>query len=78
MGKKRFISYFGVPIPPFKEEKLGAGSITIRFVLTGKVPSKKNNQQAIAVRKHARDWAKKTAKTKPVPSWMMCIKQSVW
>lgn len=66
---KRFQTYFGVPIPPFKEEKLGAGSVTIRFVITGKVPSKKNNQQAIAVRKHARDWAKQTAKQKPVPSW---------
>ncbi len=65
---KRFQTYFGVPIPPFKEEKLGAGSITIRFVLAIKVPSKKNNQQAIAVRKHARDWAKQLSKTKPA-SW---------
>ena len=51
---KRFISYFGVPIPPFKEEKLGAGSTTIRFVVTGKIPSKKNSQQSVAVRKDAR------------------------
>lgn len=55
---KRFQTYFGVPIPPWKEKKIGAGSTTIRFVLTGKVPSKKNNQMAIAVRKPARDWLK--------------------
>lgn len=53
MGK-RFISYFGVPFPPFKEEKLGAGSTTIRFVIKGKIPSKKNSQQSVAVRKDAR------------------------
>jgi len=56
---KRFQTYFGVPIPPFKEEKLGAGSVTIRFILTGKIPSKKNNQMSVAVRKFARQWLKK-------------------
>lgn len=66
---KRFKTYFGVPIPPFKQEKLGAGSITIRFVVTDKVPSKKNNQQAIAVRKFARDWAKRQSKIQPIPTW---------
>lgn len=50
----RVQTYFGVPIPPFKEKKLGAGSTTIRFVLTGKIPSKKNHQQAVAVRKDAK------------------------
>ena len=68
MGKKRFISYFGVAIPPFKEEKLGAGSITIRFVLTGRVISKKNNNQAIAVRKPAHDWASKQEQYRQ-PTW---------
>lgn len=57
---KRFQTYFGVPIPPFKEEKLGAGSTTIRFVVTGKVPSKKNNQQSVAIRQRARDFLKAT------------------
>lgn len=52
---KRFQTYFGIPIPPFKEKKLGAGSTTIRFVLTGKIPSKKNHQQAVAARKAAYD-----------------------
>lgn len=55
---KHFKTWFGVPIPPFKEDKLGAGSITIRFVITGKIPSKKNNQMSVAVRKYARLWLK--------------------
>lgn len=59
MGKKRFITYFGVSIPPFKEEKLGAGSITIRFVITGRIPSKKNNSMAVTIRKDARAYIKK-------------------
>lgn len=67
--KKRFQTYFGVPIPPFKEEKLGAGSVTIRFVLTGKTPSKKNNEMAVAVRRHAREWAVKQEKTGRNPTW---------
>lgn len=68
MGKKRFISYFGIPIPPFKEDKLGAGSFTIRFVLTGRVISKKNNNQAIALRKVAHDWANNQEKQR-APTW---------
>jgi hypothetical protein len=60
----RFQTYFGVPIPPFKEEKLGAGSCTIRFVVTGKVPSKKNSQQSVAVRRYARDYLKNLMKQK--------------
>jgi hypothetical protein len=52
----RFQTYFGIPIPPFKEEKLGAGSATIRFVVTGKIPSKKNSQQAITRRQPARKY----------------------
>lgn len=66
---KRFQTYFGVPIPPFKEEKLGAGSVTIRFILTGKIPSKKNNQMSVAVRKYAREFAKKQEKSGKQPSW---------
>ncbi|HTQ65346.1 MAG TPA: hypothetical protein VMI12_11135, partial [Puia sp.] len=57
---KRFQTYFGIPIPPFKEEKLGAGSTTIRFVVTGKVPSKKNSQQAVTIRQSARNFLKST------------------
>lgn len=69
MVKKRFQTYFGVPVPPFKEEKLGAGSVTIRFVLTGKVPSKKNNQMSVAVRVHARKYAAKLQKEGAQPTW---------
>jgi hypothetical protein len=54
----RFKTYHGVIIPPWKEEKMGAGAITIRFVLKGKVPSKKNNQQSVAVRRDARKYLK--------------------
>lgn len=50
----RFQTYFGVPIPPFREEKLGAGSTTIRFVITGRIPSKKNNEMAVSVRRDAK------------------------
>ena len=66
---KRIFTYFGVPIPPWKEEKLGRGGLTIFFVLTGKTPSKKNNQQAVAVRKYARAWAKNEAATGRQPTW---------
>jgi hypothetical protein len=66
---KRFQTYFGVPIPPFKEEKLGAGSTTIRFILTGKIPSKKNNQMSVAVRRFARAWARKQQKDGLIPTW---------
>lgn len=53
MAAKRFQTYFTVPLPPWKDRKLGAGSITIRFVIKGTVPSKKNNQQAVCIRKEA-------------------------
>lgn len=69
MAKKRFQTYFGIPIPPFKDDKLAPGSITIRFIITGKIPSKKNNQMSVAVRKFARDWAKKQEKSGKNPSW---------
>ena len=54
MTAKRFQTYFGVPLPPWKEENIGAGSTTIRFVLKGSIPSKKNNTMAVTVRKEAR------------------------
>lgn len=69
MTKSRIFTYFGVHVPPWKEEKLGSGGITIFFVLTGKTPSKKNNQQAVAVRKFARKWALDEKKVRPVPTW---------
>jgi len=53
---KRFQTYFGIPIPPFKEKKLGAGSTSIRFVIAGTIPSKKNNQQAVSIRSDAKSF----------------------
>ena len=37
---------FGIPVPPFNEGSLsmGTGAITLRFVIAGDIPSKKNNQ----------------------------------
>jgi hypothetical protein len=65
---KRFLTVHGIPIPPFKEQKYGSTSTTIRFVLTGKIPAKKNNQMSVTVRKVARDWAKKQS-TKRQATW---------
>lgn len=69
MQKRGYVTYFGQKVPRFKENKLGAGSVTIRFVLTGKTPSKKNNQMSVAVRKIARSWAKKQEKSGKQPTW---------
>lgn len=69
MAKKRFQTYFSVPVPPFKEEKSWGGSTPIRFVLTGRVPSKKNNQMSVAVRRIARGWAKKQQAKGKNPTW---------
>lgn len=66
---KQIKTWFGVYIPPFKEEKISGDAIPIRFVLTGKIPSKKNNQMSVAVRRFAREWAKKQQKSGKTPSW---------
>jgi hypothetical protein len=71
---KRFQTYFGVPIPPQKREKIGAGSTTIRFVITGKIPSKKNNQQAVTVRQPTRKWAIAQQKKGVPASWELVHK----
>lgn len=60
----RFQTYFDVAIPPFKEEKIGAGSTTIRFVVTGPIPSKKNNTMAVSVRSIAKQLLFDTQKLK--------------
>ncbi len=69
MSKSQIKTFFGVAIPPFKEPNYGSGGITLRFILTGKTPSKKNNTMSVAVRKIARDWAKKQEKSGKNPSW---------
>lgn len=35
---------FGVYIPPITDPKLKAGAVTLKFVIKGHIPSKKNNQ----------------------------------
>jgi hypothetical protein len=62
MAYKRYVTYFSVAIPPFKEKKLGAGTTTIRFVITGSICSKKNNTQAVVRRKEARAYITSKAK----------------
>lgn len=52
----RHLTYFGVPVPVFRIEKLGAGAFTVRFVLKGRIVSKKNHQQAVARRKEAKQY----------------------
>jgi uncharacterized protein YprB with RNaseH-like and TPR domain len=65
MAAKRFQTIHGVPLPPWKKHSIGAGSTTIKFIITGKVISKKNNNQAIAMRKKPHDWAFSQAKVRP-------------
>lgn len=52
----RHRTYFGIPVPYFREESLGDGGFTIRFVLKGRIPSKKNHQMAIPFKKEAKDY----------------------
>lgn len=49
----RILTYFGIPIPPWRKRPFGSGAVTIRFVITGKIPSKKNNLQATSIRREA-------------------------
>ena len=69
MGSKRFLTFFGIAIPPFKEHKFGAKSTTIRFVIQGNTPSKKNNQQAVTIRKPARDFINRLRASGRQPTW---------
>lgn len=62
--KRKYQTWFGVKIPEWRGEKFGSGATTIRFVLTGKIVSKKNNVQAMAVRKPAIDWLDKIFREK--------------
>jgi hypothetical protein len=52
----RFQTWFGVPVPPWKPKKMKGGGACLRFVVTGSIPSKKNNNQATTVRRDAYDW----------------------
>ena len=52
----RHKTYFGIPLPYFREESHGDGGFTIRFVLQGRIPSKKNHQMAVPFKKEAQDF----------------------
>jgi hypothetical protein len=52
----RIMTYFGVHLPPWHEEKMGSGQITIRFVLKGTVVSKKNNMAVVCKTRDAKDY----------------------
>lgn len=45
---------------------MGCGGMTIRFVLQGKIPSKKNNTMAVTIRKHARSFLNSVQKDEKV------------
>jgi hypothetical protein len=62
-------TYFGVIMPPKKRKKMGAGTTTIRFVIKGRVPSKKNNQQSVTVRKDAIQWMRAQQKSGRSATW---------
>lgn len=51
----KFQRIFGIRVPIFNEEKMGTGAVTIRFVLEGRIVSKKNNETAIPDTKMAKD-----------------------
>ncbi len=60
----RFQRYFGIRVPVFEEEKMGNGAISIRFVLEGRVISKKNNESAVPDTKRAKDYLYGLMRTK--------------
>lgn len=59
-----FKTYFGVPLPTFRSESHGDGAFTIRFVLKGRVVSKKNKQMAVCRRKEAKEYIRELQRTK--------------
>lgn len=57
----KFQRIFGVRVPIFNEEKMGTGAVTIRFVLEGRIVSKKNNETAIPDKKKAKEHLHRSA-----------------
>lgn len=51
--KRRNQTFFGVRVPPWKDEKIGSGQISLRFVISGTIVSKKNHRVAITDRQEA-------------------------
>lgn len=54
---KRIRTYHGVPIPPWKHEPV-KHQMTMVFVMTGRIPSKKNELVAVVERKDAFEYLK--------------------
>lgn len=54
---KRIRTYHGVPIPPWKHEPVKR-QMTMVFVMTGRIPSKKNELVAVVERKDAFEYLK--------------------
>jgi hypothetical protein len=54
----------GIRVPIFDEQKLGTGAVTIRFVLEGRIVSKKNNESAIPDAKIAKQYLSDLQKSK--------------
>lgn len=57
-----FQRIFGIRVPIFREEKMRTGAITIRFVLEGRIVSKKNNESAVPNAKNAKNHLRCNAK----------------
>ena len=55
-NSKPFSTIFGVSVPKWEAEKMGAGTATLTFVLQGRMPSKKNNQSAVVNSHPAKKW----------------------
>ncbi len=60
------MTWFGIPVPPWKPKKMKAGATSLRFVITGDIPSKKNNNQATTIRKDAYEYIDKWLEEHPL------------
>jgi hypothetical protein len=61
---KRIKTYHGVPIPSWRHVPIG-NSMTLVFVMTGRIPSKKNELVAVVERKDAFEYMKSALKQMP-------------
>lgn len=61
---KRIRTYHGVPVPPWKHGAV-KHQMTMVFVMTGRIPSKKNELVAVVERKDAFEYLKATLATLP-------------
>lgn len=61
---KKIMTYHGVTIPPWRHEPV-KGSMTLVFVMQGRIPSKKNELVAVVERKDAFEYLKSVLATLP-------------